>query len=442
MANIHVDLILEKRTPLKDGTFPVKLLVYSDRKSRNYISLSVSKGGGNLRKQRAAFSEDDFSIILDGNIKKPPDQLLVARNELTAQKQEAVSLIDKYVKKKIPFTFEKFKSDFLKSLEIGTKNELFCEFDIYVDYLTSKGRVGYARFFVNSMKSLKAYVTEKEYAALSFTDVNTDFLKDYQEWMKKNGRSDTTIGMYLRCLRKIFNRAIKKKCIGESCYPFNRFNTNSYDDDIDKDQKFVIPTSSGRKIALTKAEKEAIENYKPVSGSNEHKYRDYFLFSYYGNGMNILDMVRLKYKNMDKQTIQFVRAKTSGMTKGKTSKISVIRTPKINEIIDRWGNPKRTPDEYIFPILSEGLDASMEKKRKDQAVKMINRYIKIVANAAGIQKTITTYTARHTYASLMRKGGAAIELIQMNLGHTSIEMTMRYLDSIIEEEEIEFANKL
>ena len=102
-------------------------------------------------------------------------------------------------------------------------------------------------------------------------------------------------------------------------------------------------------------------------------------------------------------------------------------------IIERWRGPKRKPEDFIFDILQDNLTPDRERSIIQQFTKMVNKYIGKIANNVGIQKPITTYYARHSFATILRRGGKSTELISESLGHTSVKTTANYLDSFDDE---------
>jgi len=128
--------------------------------------------------------------------------------------------------------------------------------------------------------------------------IKPDWLEKYQKAMELESKSLTTIGIYTRSLRTIFNIAIDE---GIENYPFGK-------------RKYQIPAPQNTKKALNKLELKLIFEYKPKARSWEELAHDIWMFSYLCNGANIKDICRLKNKNLNEKTITFVRAKTERTT--------------------------------------------------------------------------------------------------------------------------------
>ncbi len=143
-------------------------------------------------------------------------------------------------------------------------------------------------------------------------------------------------------------------------------------------------------------------------------------------------MIRLKYSDIIDDEICFVRQKTCKTTKN----IKHIRVPMNDEIkciIKKWGNPYNQ-DSYICPFLNGIETANEQKVRNKDISKRINKYMKMVAKELGIQDNITAYTARHSYATTLKRSGANIAYISESLGHNDLSTTEHYLANFEREE--------
>ncbi|KAA6349218.1 hypothetical protein EZS27_003329 [termite gut metagenome] len=161
-------------------------------------------------------------------------------------------------------------------------------------------------------------------------------------------------------------------------------------------------------MALTLQQIKSIVTYSDGRQATE-KYRDMWFFSYLCNGINFADMLRLKYANIRNGEICFLRAKTSRTSKVKKD-IFAMLTPEMQSIIDKWGNQSRKPEDYIFGYLT-GKETPLEEKTIIQSViKLCNKRLKKIGTALGIEG-VSTYTARHSYATVLKRSGANIAYI-------------------------------
>lgn len=158
--------------------------------------------------------------------------------------------------------------------------------------------------------------------------------------------------------------------------------------------------------------------------------------------MNPKDLALLKYKNIDGEYFTFERAKTELSTRSDPKPISVYINEDMKAIIERWGNTDKSPENYIFPVLEPGITPLREYELIPLLISFINDWMKKIGKALSIDKKLTTYVARHTFSTVMKRSGASTEFIQEALGHTDVKTTENYLDSFEKEVKKEFASKL
>jgi len=230
----------------------------------------------------------------------------------------------------------------------------------------------------------------------------------------KEGSTRTTVGIYLRPLRAIFKKAIKtsiKEKITPPDYPFGL-------------EEYSIPKGKKVKKAFTKEQLSLLFNAKAPT-SEQTKARDFWFFSYTCNGMNIKDICMLRNENMEPESLNFLRAKTK-RTKEDQSSVNVILTSFAKSIIEKYRTTDTNPKAFVFGILSH-TDTEHEKRNKIQAfTRYINQHIKKLAVSVGITNDISTYFARHSFATLAIQGGASIEFVSEALSHSDIKTTRGY----------------
>lgn len=283
----------------------------------------------------------------------------------------------------------------------------------YIKRLIREDRIGSAVAYHCSYVSLKSFKSN-----LLLSDVTVSFLCAYEKHGRAKGLSKSTIGIYLRPLRAIFNDVIAQGFLKkEISYPFGA-------------KKYQIPTAKKTKKALDLDDVKKIYFYQCNNeNSSEQMARDYWLFSYFGNGMNPKDIALLQWKNPADGYITFERAKTERALRGDPVSITVYVNEDMRVIIARWANKDRSPSNYIFPVLQHGLTAMRIYDRIQNFVYFINYWMKEILRNLNIDKKATTYVARHTFSTVLKRSGASTAYIQESLGHTSIETTEHYLDS-------------
>jgi integrase len=279
-----------------------------------------------------------------------------------------------------------------------------------------------------SLKSLKRF-HKKE--TLRFEEISVEFLNGYKRWMESEGNTSTTIGMYLRDLRTVYNEAIQEGVIAQELYPFGKGR-----------HKFKIPTGKNTKKALALSDIAAIYNYQPEADSEE-KARDFWVLSYLANGINVKDIALLRIKNIDGDVIRFERAKTKRVNEDRPVIITVVITSDIQRIIEKWGIKTGSSTEYIFPILPRNANPVEQYKLIQLFTAFINNNMRRIAQKLKIEAKVTTYVARHSFSTVLRNSGATtIEAISEALGHSNIKTTQNYLAGFEDEEKRKMVSHL
>lgn len=398
-SGVTISSVLDIRRATNDNLFPVKIRVTYQRIRKYYATgkyLSAKDWGSlsDTKKLKMISVKVDIQNTFD-TVKKVSKDLLYEGG----------------------FSFEALNTRLNKS----ATDTLNAGFKIKIQVLFDNEQVGTHLFYKDALRSVEHFGGEN----IPYASVTVDWLKRYEKHMLNLGRAYTTIGMYCRAIRSVINEARRAGIIKENQYPFGN-------------GKYEIPTGKGRKLALTLQQIKAIVNFSDGTETTE-KYRDLWFFSYLCNGINFADMLTLKYSNIRNGEICFMRAKTSRTSKVK-KEICAILTPEMEAIIKKWGNPRKQ-DNYIFPYI-DGKESVFEEKSMVKAVtKRCNKRLKIISKAIGIEG-LTTYSARHSFATVLKRSGANIAYISESLGHNDLKTTENYLASFEKEERVKNARLL
>ena len=399
-----IAIVLDNRTTKKSGKKPVKLRITFQRKQTYYpVNLDLT-----TEEFKWVQNPESWPKSATPALKR---QLKDWKLTCDASLVKALEIIDGMGQ----FSVREFEHILFKNYR-PKEQDVFQWYVRVIQKQREEGRVGTAASYNTSMVSLSAFSPK-----LNFRDITPEFLRDYEKWMISSGKSKPTVGVYLRPLRAIMNQAIDEGVISrESYYPFSK-------------RKYQIPASRNVKKALSKDEIQKIYCYEGIPGTWYQKARDFFIFSYLASGMNMKDIALLKYQNIDGSFIRFTRAKTQLTNRSGSRPITVHISDEISQIIIRWGNSDKNPDNFMFPILEVGASPERESALIKQFTKMVNHYLKYIAAELGITRALSTYYARHTFATILKKSGASVDLISESLGHNSIKTTTSYLDSFDDE---------
>lgn len=393
--NPTVGIQLLKKLVNKRGQYPVKLRVTFQRQPR-YFATSYS------------MTEGDFSKTYSS---RPGDNLRAVRVKLDTMIKKAQMIVEQLGDS---FTFDAFKQLMYKNIK--DHDNVFSAYADYIKELKQQKRDGTAESYESSLSSIKDF-SKKE--RLQFRDIDSKYLVKYEIWMLDKNKSKATIGIYLRALRHLVKIALKNNLITVEQYPFG-------------EGKYIIPTGANIKKALSMKDIQKIFTYQPENHIQE-RARDIWTFIYLSNGINLKDVCLLKYSNIHGNIIIFERAKTIRTKKDAPEIIKVPILSQTREIIARWGNEVKTKDNYIFPFLTPGLSSKRERELIKYLTKNINTQMKNIALNIGLSTNLTTYVARHSFSTVLKRSGASIEYISEALGHSDIKTTKNYLANFEDE---------
>lgn len=384
--------ILDTRRSKASGLYPVKIQVVHLRKQKYY---STGK----------ELSLTDWDALSNTKSKN----LLEIRKDIQSSFDIVKDTIQELCSK------EGFSFDALNNrLSKGASDSINGMFQNKIETLKANDQVGSAIYYQNVLTSIEKFKGDN----IQISSITADWLKSYEKHMLGKSNSYTTIGMHSRAIRTIMNEAKKVGLIKANQYPFGK-------------GQYEIPTSESRKMALTLQQIRQVISFADGNEATE-KYRDLWFFSYLCNGINFTDMLQLKYSNILNGEISFRRAKTIRTSKVKKELYAMV-TPEMQQIIERWGNEDKSPNSYIFPYLKGNETPVQINNITKEVVRRCNKKLKVIASALNIDH-ISTYTARHSYATVLKRSGANIAYISESLGHSDLKTTENYLASFEHEE--------
>lgn len=380
----------------KEGLYNVRYRLTYNRE-RKYISTNHS------------YTLKDWERINSSNIKN--DQLKKERDKLINE----FILIEETVSQ-ICDNGEYSHDKLTKLLQRGHKDSISAAIEIIIEEMKESGQVGSASVYSNVSKSIKKYANKE----LTFADITPKWLLGYEKAVN-NDLSYTTIGIYLRTLRAVFNRAIVDGIITEAAYPFSR---------TERDGKYRIPTGTGTKIALTIEQMAAVVNYTPSTESMERS-RDLFLLSFHLGGINFKDLLLLKWSDLKNGEITFVREKTKRNTKQKEKAIYIPVNKHASALITKLKGVDNS--YYILPYMKPDATPTEILRITQNITRQVNKHLVAIGKSLNIEG-LSTYVARHSFATIMKNRGVSVAFISETLGHNDVKTTQNYLKSFESEQ--------
>ena len=295
-----------------------------------------------------------------------------------------------------------------RKLQLATVDDFYQEL---IAQFTIDGKCGNRLIYKGSYNSL--YTFTKGKLDIPFSEIDVDWLKRYEKWLRSKNNKDTTISLLFRTLRSTYNKAIKVKCARKSDYPFDEYKINKFDT---RTQKRAISKTDVLKFM------QDVESNQPYAQLS----KDVFVFSYFCGGINFTDIAQLTTLNIVEGRLHYVRQKT-----GKQVKIGIPY--EAMAIIKKYESESQG---YLFPILDKKIHKTpMQKQNRiHKILAKVNKNLKMLSEQLGVNGNITTYVARHSFASVLKKSGVNIALISEALGHSDLGTTQIYLDSFDNEQ--------
>ena len=259
-----------------------------------------------------------------------------------------------------------------------------------------------------AMTYANAYLRFKEFrngTDLTFDGLSSGMIEEYEAWLTNRGLRQNTIRFYLRTLNTLLLKANGEGLLDDGRKLFSRVRLS-----------FV----KTMKRAVSEADIRAIQKLQlPETGIMAFA-RDVFMFSFYMRGMPFVDIAFLKKANLRNGILTYCRKKTN-------QQLAVEWECEQQSIVDRYAHlTKDTP--YMLPIILKA--DGTEYRQYQRMQENVNRALKKIGNMVGLKIPLTTYVARHSWASIARDMNIPISIISEGMGHQSYKTTQVYLDSI------------
>lgn len=230
-----------------------------------------------------------------------------------------------------------------------------------------------------------------------------DIVESYEAYMQAKGLVPNSISFHMRILRAVYNRACEQGLITPTTNPFAHVYTG-----VEKTTKRAVNIETIKRIRNLDLTTDRPADYA----------RDIFMLSFYMRGMSFIDLAYLKKSDLANGIVTYRRRKTG-------QKLTVRWTKEMQVILDKY---PVNETEYLLPIITSGSANPRNQYRNRHYA--INRSLKTVAQKIGLQVPLTTYVARHSWASIARSKGISVSVISEGLGHDSEMTTQIYLTSL------------
>ena len=353
VMNATVNILCFKSKTLANGEHPLMICICKNSK-RKYISLGVSVAPQYWDFQKNKPKRNcPNKILIEKLMAQKSRELseLVLELEADNRQYTAATLVEKAVRPKVKATVGSLMQEHIKELR-------------------DADRTGYALSMEQVYNSLVKFSGHLD---IPFSDIDIQWLKKYEQWLRSNGLAENTIGIRFRTLRRIYNIALERKLVKPEDYPFKSFGVSRLHQNT--------PKRAVNKDCIRK-----ILNYP----TEDKRYYcslaiDLFKFSYFMGGINFADMAYLTGRNIMDGRLVYSRRKTK----------KIINLPLQQDALDVL-NKYRSESDYLFPIfLPYHKTEQQRRNRLHKVITKVNDALKDIGKELGIPIDLTTYVARH-----------------------------------------------
>ena len=399
-----ISVICYKSKTLANGEHPLMLRIAQNGKS-TYKSLKIS----------VAAKHWDF----ERNVPKPnnPNKDLIQKIILKTKLDYQQKILEKKANSE-EFTASSLINEQKEEIKAKTVEEFYLSL---IEDLKQKGRIGNSYAYLNSYNTLRNFNKGKK-LNYTFSHIDVPFCKKFEDWMRSKGNKDTTLSYQFRTLRAAYNKAIEAKIVAREKNPFIEYKLSHFN-------------TKTIKRALSKNDILKIIN---ADCTNQSKLRqlthDLFSFSYLCGGISFVDIANLTHQNIVEDRLIYQRQKTHG-------NINLLLSKEASTIIAKYSTYQQEA-EYLFPILhcKRHITPMQKSNRVHKICHQVNTELRKFAQELGITAEVTTYVARHSFATILKKSGVNIGIISQALGHQDIKTTQIYL-SKFDNEQVDDAMK-
>lgn len=292
----------------------------------------------------------------------------------------------------------------------NAKDDLRLYIPEVIGMLKREGKFPAMHVYACTLRSYEKFCAEERHpknitASLSMQEIFTpERLKEYEDWLAGQQSSPNTISTYMRTLQAVYNRWMSPGIEGYNPVLFKDVYTK---------------VESRTKRALTAEQMEQLRNTDfSVLTLRQQQVLTYFLLMFMLRGMPFIDLAHLRKSDLRNRRITYRRHKT-----GKLMVVDVL--PDAMRLLQKYRD--KTDSEYLFPLLHGGLFMEEHHHRYQETLRHFNRELARLMKQLLPGVSVSSYTARHTWATLAYHSGVPVGLISQSLGHSSIRVTMTYL---------------
>lgn len=264
-------------------------------------------------------------------------------------------------------------------------------------YMAGRAKDGTKEVYRRTLDAIRRF--DKSADTLKLEDVDKRWLDRLERFCRQT-MAVNTVSIHLRNIRTVFNDALSEGVTTH--YPF---------------RAFKIRQEATAKRALTLDQLRQLKDMDLPE--NQRRYRDYFMLMFYLIGINSTDLFHALPGDLRGDRLEYRRDKT-----GKPYSVKV--EPEAMEIIDRYRG-----ERFLLEALDHHGDFLSWRTQLNKRLKALGQVTgkrgKVIAD--GPFPSLSTYWARHTWATVAYDAGVPVDTIAQALGHSdrSHAVTMIYI---------------
>lgn len=291
---------------------------------------------------------------------------------------------------------------------------------IAVAELRSNGRWGTAHIYQATGNSFLAFLNSSELPLYRLTPA---LLKAYEVHLRQQGRRWNTVSTYMRTLRALYNKGVDRKWAPAAPRLFKHVYTGTR-----VESKRAIPAFDMNRLL-----KEAETNNHPSNFTQEKQVAcRIFCLMFLLRGIPFVDLIHLRKEDYAGGVITYLRRKTGRL-------LTVAVSPEAKKLLDGL-SLSDSSSPYLLPIMRRASGDEQAYKEYQLALRKLNGYLKQLAHQLGLTSVLSSYAARHTWATMAYYCEIHPGIISEAMGHSSISVTETYLKPF-REKRIDAANR-
>jgi integrase len=306
-----------------------------------------------------------------------------------------------------PFNKTRFR-ELLKEKEQEVPKTILLK-DLFKDYYTTNENIKHSSKgrYRSSMNIFETFMK-----GATVFDVTPDYLRKFEKYKLNIGNSPATIASNITDLKRILNyyTKVKKLIPRDYEYPFS---------EVGYRIKNFIPN----KLVMENEEIKAVVDMKEFDTPEQEYARDIWLLLYRCNGSNFVDLLRMRWSNMNQKEIRFYRKKTETTRKKNVKQITVPRTPGINDLLEKIGN-KESP--FVLGLLQEGYSEETIDNKSNKVRMELNVHLKAITRKLNLNSPLRMNKARECFASTLNRANKSVVKIAETMGHSTVAVTINY----------------